>query len=482
MTIRAELSARSSGDDRGVVLPLIALLLVALLVITAIVIDLGNGRQEKRHIQNAIDAAALAGAMKYNPAVAATELVAMNEAMLYLRRNQVNAPTAVNGVYGYKCTGAQSCDISLKPASGARCLAVAVTNFRVGTFFAGVIGQDEILVRASGTGCAVPGPPGPPTVTLGPDIPAVHTAGVCSDKEGFVTSGAQNRFQGDLYANDNPKDAGADNRVTTGFLARYRGALLANNGLWTTQILGEASSDSWPEGFDPDPTKTPNLNISRYKPGGDRAKAYGEGHTGAGGTSFYTSTNQTLWSGPTPAGVYYVGAASLEIKPGFSVTPRTGWLRIDPLTGLPSASGTPELKAGTGVTFVTDSTLFKVSGDGIEIQAFNWELNRLVLYAGWTDVLGKDRCTKPSVELSGNCIHLNGVVYAPRGAINVASGEGSGNDHNGSGCGHTHPTFRGGFVGYGMKVNGNKGYYRGGPGSLAYIPGAPGPVDHYLRE
>src|SRR6476469_2836611 len=49
-------------DERGVTMVIFGLLIVALLIIVAIVIDLGNARQEKRQLQNAADAAALAGA------------------------------------------------------------------------------------------------------------------------------------------------------------------------------------------------------------------------------------------------------------------------------------------------------------------------------------------------------------------------------------------------------------------------------------
>ena len=52
---------RGTGDD-GAAIVLIAIALVALLVVAAFVLDLGNARQQKRQLQNASDAAALAGA------------------------------------------------------------------------------------------------------------------------------------------------------------------------------------------------------------------------------------------------------------------------------------------------------------------------------------------------------------------------------------------------------------------------------------
>jgi Flp pilus assembly protein TadG len=63
--IAARLMARRAQrvvDERGVTMVLFGLLIVALLIIVAVVIDLGNARQEKRQLQNSADAAALAGA------------------------------------------------------------------------------------------------------------------------------------------------------------------------------------------------------------------------------------------------------------------------------------------------------------------------------------------------------------------------------------------------------------------------------------
>src|SRR4051794_3935006 len=53
---------RSAGRRRGVILPLIAILLVALVGILALVMDLGQVAVYRAQLQNAADSAALAGA------------------------------------------------------------------------------------------------------------------------------------------------------------------------------------------------------------------------------------------------------------------------------------------------------------------------------------------------------------------------------------------------------------------------------------
>lgn len=63
---------RSARDDRGVVLPLVALCLVAILMMVAIVIDLGATRSARSEARSAADAAAAAGATGLSGPNAAT--------------------------------------------------------------------------------------------------------------------------------------------------------------------------------------------------------------------------------------------------------------------------------------------------------------------------------------------------------------------------------------------------------------------------
>jgi hypothetical protein len=460
---------RADGED-GVVLVVVALLLVTLLVTTAMVVGYGNSRQTRRDAQNIVDASALAAAAEldgdfdgsFGGNGDADHGAAEARGREYLEDNGLNDRGEVG--------------ISFIEQNESECIVVEVSGIDSRVWFGEIVGRDSLAVGATAYGCRGTYIEGEtPTIALGPDVPAVHVAGVCADKEGFDTSGNQIRFEGDIYAHDNPKDGGSGNHLAPGSTARYRGNVLEPGNLWNTppaQRLGEnASAASWPAAFDP----TTELPISYFdSPTGLRALAYGAGLTGGGVNPFYTSTSQKLWNSATPAGVYFItGSGTVEIKGGFSVTPRQGWLRIDPVTGLPKHDGTPKIEDGRGVTFVTQAGVIKISDAGHAIEAFNWELNRLVFYASWTDVVGADRCSKPSIEFSGNCIHVNGIVYAPRGAVNIGSGEGTGNDHNGSTC-TSRPDWSGGMIGYGFKGNGNKGLLRSGPGTITSNPGGPG--------
>jgi hypothetical protein len=62
LTDRLRRIRASRGGDAGFSILLVALLLTVFMVVTAIVVDLGNARQQKREAQSAADAGALAGA------------------------------------------------------------------------------------------------------------------------------------------------------------------------------------------------------------------------------------------------------------------------------------------------------------------------------------------------------------------------------------------------------------------------------------
>lgn len=79
--------AEGIGGETGAIAIIVALFLVALLVVAALVIDLGLLYQTKRELQTAADAGALAGAWEL-PKVGAAESVAFT----YAGKNDVQAP------------------------------------------------------------------------------------------------------------------------------------------------------------------------------------------------------------------------------------------------------------------------------------------------------------------------------------------------------------------------------------------------------
>jgi len=66
------LSRRRRSGERGAVLVFVAPLFLAIFAVTALVVDLGNARQEARHVQGSVDAGSLAGARELPLAAAST--------------------------------------------------------------------------------------------------------------------------------------------------------------------------------------------------------------------------------------------------------------------------------------------------------------------------------------------------------------------------------------------------------------------------
>lgn len=70
------LTLRHQGGERGAVLVFVAPLFLAIFAITALVVDIGNARQEARHVQGSVDASSLAGARELPLATASTSAAA----------------------------------------------------------------------------------------------------------------------------------------------------------------------------------------------------------------------------------------------------------------------------------------------------------------------------------------------------------------------------------------------------------------------
>lgn len=141
---RATLARR---DERGAFLVIAALILVAMLAVAAIAIDLANARQQKRQSQATADSAALAAAQDLPDPV---KVVATAKA--YVQQNFDIPASAWVG-----CTDAEHLATLADQVSSNQCISidesfsrvrVKVPDKAVKTFFAGVIGVDEVDVRA----------------------------------------------------------------------------------------------------------------------------------------------------------------------------------------------------------------------------------------------------------------------------------------------------------------------------------------------
>jgi hypothetical protein len=471
---------RAQRDDRGVIVLLFALLASTIFIFGALSVGLGNVRQEQRSNQNDVDAAVLAASVEFDgviedPVDLAERDRAVAVACHYLtERNDLDGEcTADLFEYPVNADGEPAVE------GDDECIRIAVSE-SARAFFGEIIDRPLLEVASRAVGCRgaaagyIPPTPAVEPIPAGPPrlsedvVPAAFAGGTnCSGSDpGIDTSGNHQRFVGAVHANSNPKDGGSGNSATPG-PNTYAGSTVVQSGsMWSTANREQVSVQPWPHGFHPSV-----LTVALYQPGGERARAYG---------GFYSSTTGSrTFAGATPAGVYYVGG-KIEVKGGFSITPRTETIHLDPMTGLPAlpvthgGTGQPRTRTLTGVTLVGNGDMIVFGDDNVRIQPFEYELNRLAIYNNWNGGVTDSSkwCTNTVIEFGGgDCVHFDGIIYAPRGAIGF-SGNGNGHWHNERpGCASEDPGYAGGLIGYGLKFNGERHLIRSGPGHL--IPGDP---------
>jgi Flp pilus assembly protein TadG len=139
---------RSAREERGQILPLVAIALVALLGISAFALDVGYAYYAKRQLQSATDAAALAGAQDL-PNTATAVSTATDYAA-------ANSPASI-GTWAYtyqaKCTAtaivATGCNAAVNPNS-----LVVTGTVTTDTWFAGLFGIKHFNVTAHANACS----------------------------------------------------------------------------------------------------------------------------------------------------------------------------------------------------------------------------------------------------------------------------------------------------------------------------------------
>jgi hypothetical protein len=139
---------RRARGERGQILPLVVLALLALLGVSAFAIDVGFAYYAKRQLQTATDAAALAGAQDL-PNIS----VAIKTADEYAKENTPTNISDFHYTYQAKCTNtsviAAGCDASVNPN------ALLVTGTaRTDAWFARLFGIDHFDVAAHASACS----------------------------------------------------------------------------------------------------------------------------------------------------------------------------------------------------------------------------------------------------------------------------------------------------------------------------------------
>ena len=145
---------RSGSGEDGLALVLCALVLIALLAMSALVVDIGNASQIRRQAQNTADAAALAGAQDLPDGAAAVASVKD-----YAAEN-LDIPTSAWG----GCQDPDALAVVLDTPNNNQCISttnaysrlrVQLPNQEVDTYFGPVLGRDAINTSAAAVAGAV---------------------------------------------------------------------------------------------------------------------------------------------------------------------------------------------------------------------------------------------------------------------------------------------------------------------------------------
>ena len=174
--LRTRLGRRNSRDEQGAVAVLTAFLMVGLMIMAAIVVDLGMARDVRRQSQNASDAASLAGTAALYPdalssatpsaclsgpvtppcitdAVAAVKTYASNNFQVDPASGWSACTAALPT--GYVASAASSC-ISYNSATRPTKVRVVLPTRTLRTFFGAVTGRSSIPVGSSAEAVVTP--------------------------------------------------------------------------------------------------------------------------------------------------------------------------------------------------------------------------------------------------------------------------------------------------------------------------------------
>ncbi len=152
-------AAAGSGRERGAVLVMVAISMIAILTIVALVVDVGYAKQYRRLSQNSADAAALAAAQDLDGSPAKTT-TALATAKTWARKNDAQ----ITAASWAGCTDPKA--LPVRPDPGNSCISFSPDYLTVRVllpaitqpvFFGGVTGSKGFDVNASAAATKTPG-------------------------------------------------------------------------------------------------------------------------------------------------------------------------------------------------------------------------------------------------------------------------------------------------------------------------------------
>lgn len=415
---------KRSNDERGQSMVIIVLAMVGLIAFLALVIDGGMVFAERRQMQNAADAATLAGTRKlyyhYGSHSAAAEQEIYNAVVQYALANGVADPTTDMEAWFINDSQAHT-GIALPGNGGipADALGVEVTaSASFDSFFARVIGQDELGASALAASILIESP------CTGPYALYAESPG-CPGGNELQWSGSIAVINGSVHSNGEIHDQSATDMCGS---AEYCSGSEPSNITYTCgggQSVQLSSDLCRPRGT--------LVDIDDFAPGGDFADdAMGD----------HSATCNTEGEEAYPEDdddqtdcYHYINGNFIANK------------AEDVVDGLYYVTG--RVKLSGGALKDVDRTITIVALDKIDISSENMNI---IAYSdvnetppgdyvliSWAGEPGS--CNTNAIKVSSSDTDWEGIMYAPYGGVDV------------SGSGNT--TWSGAIWGYTVKVGGS---------------------------
>ena len=194
------------ATDRGATLPVVAAMVVPLVVMVALVVDIGAKRQQEAQAQAAVDAAALAGTYSVasiNPGdLDAATVMAQGKVEENFKLDHSAWATCTDPAHLPELPPGEPGECVSFDSSGANPVArVKLPPVKIGSFFGGIIGIDEMSVVSAGGADGATGPGGSSPGSTAPGSTAAATSSTATPTTTFE-EGCDQRFR-DNHWSDN---------------------------------------------------------------------------------------------------------------------------------------------------------------------------------------------------------------------------------------------------------------------------------------
>ncbi len=364
----ADLRHNRATNRSGQVLVLVVIALVALIGFAALAIDVGHSYAQRRQLQNAADAAALAGARLV--CSSGSDAAIWAEVQNYVNSNSNHLNSVTVTAYYTTASGTHTGGVLPNGSVPSDATGVEVsTRSTTPAYFGKVVGFAAFQPAAVGAARCSKG------------IAAIFAdkCGQPSNSKVIDWSGSSQVVVGDIRSNSDLNMSGTGNVISNSTIST------GSAGVSPAGLTGKATTPS--SSFATDTSCEPypvTFNIADYAPGGSQAVA-------AGGTYYHnisgnSSLSTYVHSGVLDPGIYYV----------------TGNVNFS----------SPSISA-MNVTIVATGAITVSGSSGM------WTpyVNNLLYYSNISDALAPGHI---ALNVSGSGSSWTGIIYAPNSGINMS--------------------------------------------------------------